>query len=110
VEPKVGVSELGWILGTAATTRHHNADFLREYFPNDKKLQEAANHLEKAAEKYEKALETLESGVLDQTRGEQIALLLVEAGSREKEAGISLPQKNRCKHQGVKAQNRYFGL
>jgi len=84
---KVRIDDVIWSIGLAYTSRMDNAKFIKERFPGDKLASEAAEYLTKAAEIYKRVIYLARDGVSPEDEGE-IILLLKEASTYEKEAGI----------------------
>ena len=83
---KVEINNVIWSIMLAYTSRTDNAKFLRERFPDNKLVLEAAEYLTKAAKIYKKIFELAKDGVTPGDR-EKIVSLLKEAAEYERKAG-----------------------
>lgn len=80
-----GQIELGLEVGVA--TRPDNALYLREAFPEQPELLEAAGLFDQAAQCYQAALEASSQGIVDQATATAIARWLCQAAAAERGAG-----------------------
>jgi hypothetical protein len=71
----------------AAFVRQENAEFLRQVFPHDVDLLEAAESLEQAARSYRQALEDIQAGIGTQIEARRLAVRLREAAAAERKTG-----------------------
>ena len=71
----------------ATITRPNNAAYLREAFPDDEDILQAAAHFERAAEAYRAILPLVAGGIGDQEDAARIALHMRTAAAAEREAG-----------------------
>ncbi|RJS85811.1 hypothetical protein CW706_00410 [Candidatus Bathyarchaeota archaeon] len=85
----VRINDIIWSIGLAYISRVDNARFLKERFPDDKRVLEAAEYLIKAAEIYKRIMYLAGDGVSPEDENEIISLLK-KASEYEKEAGISM--------------------
>jgi hypothetical protein len=84
---RVDASEIRPGLETAVFVRRGNATYLREAFPGETDLEEAATLFDQAAANYWAALRALEDGIADAMETQQLATRLRDAAAAERAAG-----------------------
>jgi hypothetical protein len=84
---KVDASEIQPGLATAVYVRRENAIYLRETFPGEVDLEEAARLFDQAADNYQAALAALEAGIVDRTKARELAGWLRQAAAAERGVG-----------------------
>jgi hypothetical protein len=84
---KVDLSEIRPGLKTAVYVRQQNAAYLREVFPGDVDLEEAAALFDGASDEYRAAQEAVEAGIADWEGAHQIAVWLRKAAKAERAVG-----------------------
>jgi hypothetical protein len=84
---QVDLSEMHWGLEAAVYTRRSNATYLQLSFTSQPDLGRAADLFEQAADAYAQALAASEDGIADQAEANQVAALLRDAATAEREAG-----------------------
>ncbi|MCD6088354.1 hypothetical protein J7K07_01350 [Candidatus Bathyarchaeota archaeon] len=83
----VRIDDVIWSIMLAYISRADNAKFLKERFPDDKLISEAADYLTKAAKIYKKIIDLAKDDVSPEDKSE-IVSLLKEASVYERRAGI----------------------
>jgi hypothetical protein len=85
--PALDVSEIQFGVEAAARLRQDNAQYLRERFPGETDLEQAADAFEQAAEAYGVIMAAIADGIADQAEADEIAARLRDAASADREAG-----------------------
>lgn len=85
--PKFNLDIIRDGMALAAEVRQDNADFLRNVFPYDADVQDAAEQLEIAAKDYRFVVDDIQDGITSQIEAKRVATRLREAAGAERKAG-----------------------